>query len=135
MRFGSTRKARAKLVQNLKVSETCWDEEQSEGGLSTDTTCSVSRVWVEMVANLPVADLGTAADREFLHHTAQDMCKGQEREYAVVTSDLDLLLVHVRMQGGHSSDDILMREHHTLGVACGNKQELAELAQTLACKL
>ncbi len=68
--------------------------------------------------HLPVADLGSAADRKLLDHAAQDMREGEEGQHAVRPGDVNLLLVHVGMQGRHSSDDVLVCQHHSLGVAC-----------------
>ena len=69
-------------------------------------------------ADLPVADLGPAADRKLLDDTAQDVGQGQEGEHAVIPRDLNLLLVHIGVQRGHGRHDVLVRQHNTLGIAC-----------------
>ncbi len=69
-------------------------------------------------SHLPVANVPTNTQHELLDHSVKEVSQGKEGQEAVVRAHLDVAQVHEALQGGHSCDQGMVGQHHTLGVAC-----------------
>lgn len=71
-----------------------------------------------MHTHLPVPNVPPHAQHELLNHPVKDVGQGEERQEAVIGAHLDVPQVHKALKRGHSSDQCVVGQHNTLGVAC-----------------